>query len=58
MANTKREPAKRTDHGPLDPRLKPERGPNRAARAYPNPGAAQDLAKKSDSEQPRGAGGT
>ncbi|MBV8084996.1 MAG: hypothetical protein JO247_09295 [Chloroflexi bacterium] len=50
--------SKRTDHGPLDAKLKPERGPNRAAKAYPNPVAAQDLAKKSDSEQPRGSGGT
>jgi hypothetical protein len=49
---------KTTDHRPLDPKLKPDDGPNRAAKAYPNPVAAQDLSKKSYSEQPRGSGGT
>ncbi len=58
MADTRRQAAKKTDHGPLHPKLKPEGGPNRAARRYPNPIAAQDLGKKTDSEQPRGAGGT
>jgi hypothetical protein len=58
MKDTKRQPARRTDHRPLDPKLQPEGGPNRAARAYANPIAAQDLGKKTDSEQPRGAGGT
>jgi hypothetical protein len=58
MAHARRQPAKKTDHGPLDPKLKPEGGPNRAARRYASLAAAQDLSKKSDSEQPRGAGGT
>jgi hypothetical protein len=49
---------KRTDHRPLEPQLQPDRGPNRAAKYYPNPLAAQDLNKKTDTEQPRGAGGT
>ena len=49
---------KRTDHGPLHPKLQPDNGPNRAAKRYPNPIAAQDLGKKTDTEQPRGAGGT
>ncbi len=49
---------KKTDSGPLDSKLRPEDGGNRAARRYPNPSAAQDLDKKTDSEQPRGAGGT
>ena len=48
---------KQTDHGPLDPKLQPEGGPNPAAQAYPNTDAAQDLEKKHDSEEPRGAGG-
>ena len=48
---------KRTDHGPLDPKLKPDK-PNTATKGYPNPIAAQDLDKKHDSEEPRGAGGT
>jgi hypothetical protein len=51
-------PAKKTDQRPLEPKLRPEGGPNRAARAYPSPSAAQDLAKKTDTEQPHGAGGT
>ena len=54
MDKTERRPGKRTDHAPLDPKLRPEGGPNRAARAYPNPSAAQDLSKKTDAEQPRG----
>jgi hypothetical protein len=48
---------KKTDHRPLEPELKPE-GPNRAGKHYPNPIAAQDLDKKTDTEQPHGAGGT
>ena len=48
---------KQTDGGPLDPRLKTDK-PNTATKGYPNPIAAQDLEKKHDSEQPRGAGGT
>jgi len=58
MTDEKRPPARKTDHAPLDPKLRPEGGPNRAARRYASPTAAQDLGKKSDSEQPRGAGGT
>lgn len=49
---------KKTDHRPLEPELQPEHGPNGAAKYYPNPIAAQDLRKKSDTEQPHGAGGT
>ncbi|HLY65782.1 MAG TPA: hypothetical protein VKU60_09635 [Chloroflexota bacterium] len=58
MKDTKRQVRKQTDHGPLHPKLKPTGGGNRAAKAYPNPIAAQDLGKKTDSEQPRGSGGT
>lgn len=58
MENKTRRADKKTDHRPLEPKLRPEGGPNRAARAYPSPSAAQDLSKKTDSEQPRGAGGT
>jgi hypothetical protein len=57
MALRQGEQPKKTDHGPLDPKLRPDE-PNRAARHYPNPVAAQDLGKKTDSEQPRGSGGT
>ena len=59
-SGVKREPqaGKKTDHRPLEPALRPEGGGNRAAKAYPNPIAAQDLRKKTDSEEPRGAGGT
>jgi len=49
---------KKTDHGPLDARLRPDDGPNRAAKYYPNSADAQDLKEKSDTEQPHGAGGT
>ena len=58
MDKTSQDPSKKTDHGPLDPKLRPEGGPNPAAHAYPNPSAAQDRSKKTDSEQPHGAGGT
>lgn len=49
---------KKTDHRPLEPELRPEGGPNPHGKAYPNPIAAQPLKDKTDTEEPRGAGGT
>jgi len=48
---------KKTDHSPLPAKLRAGK-PNPTAKRYPNPVAAQDLAKKTDTEQPHGAGGT
>jgi hypothetical protein len=58
MDKPNRQQTKRTDHAPLEPKLRVTGAANRAARRYPNPIAAQDLSKKTDSEQPHGAGGT
>ena len=49
---------KKTDHQPLEPALRPDHGPNPAGKYYANPAAAQDLKKKSDSEEMPPAGGT